>query len=316
MSWIKENKFLATLSGGTLLGAALLAFVGLQGNSKYSKLKESFDTAATEASEFEGQSLYPVPENRDGKSKALENYKQAVGAVQAAFEPFRPKEIKDISPQQFTDRLLAANTEVRSAFEEAGTKLPDPFFLGYERYKTSLASGTTTGVLDYQLSSVKNLMLALAKAGASEVKNLYRPNLPEEENLVYTPATGEVARRYPLEITFTGSEKSVRQFFSSISKAQNEFVVIRSLRITNDKKDPPRTSDVKFEKAEAPASSSATGDTGGFVFPGQDVKPAAETAAKPMADSSQILSQILGKEKVQVFLRLDLLQFLPAKKLP
>jgi hypothetical protein len=57
------------------------------------------------------------------------------------------------------------------------------------------------------------------------------------------------------------------------------------------------------------------------VLPGDDAAapaPAAETApeASKAADSSRILAQVLGNEQVQVFLRLDVLQFLPAKKLP
>jgi hypothetical protein len=39
-------------------------------------------------------------------------------------------------------------------------------------------------------------------------------------------------------------------------------------------------------------------------------------AAPAAADSSRILNQILGKEELQVFLRMDALQFLPVKALP
>ena len=132
----------------------------------------------------------------------------------------------------------------------------------------------------------------------------------------------------PLEITFTGSEKSVREFLSIINKQDSRFVVIRSLRIANAKKEPPRAADAKFEApaAVAPASS-ATSDIfgGGFVLPGappaggenpaNQAAPATPPPAPP-ADSSRILAQVLGNEEVQVFLRLDLLQFLPAKPLP
>jgi hypothetical protein len=313
MNWIKENKFLAGLSGGTLLGVISLLLFGFQGASKYQTAQENFGTAVTEATEFEAIPLYPKAENRDGKLKALEDYRKSLDSIQTAFEPFRPKEIKDVSPQQFTDRLLAAKTEVSKAFEDAGTVTPEAFFLGFERYRTSLAAGTTTGVLDYQLAAVKNLLLALAKSGPSELKNIYRQSLPEEDNQAYTPADTAVTRPYSIEITFLGTEKSVREFVSSMSKVENGYFVIRSLRISNEKKDAPKISDAKFETVPIPASA-ASGD-GGFVLPGEEA-PAAGTAPKPVADSSQILSQVLGNEKILVFLRLDLLQFLPAKKLP
>ncbi len=323
MSWIKENKFIAGLAGGTLLGVIALFFVGSLGAGKYDQAKEKFDAASSEAAGYEKGPLYPKAENKAGKSKALGEYRQAVESLQAVFEPLRPKEIKNISPQEFTDRLLAANSEVRKAFTEAGTLVPEPFFAGFERYKTTLAQGNATGILDYQLNSIKSLMLAMSKAKMGELKNLYRPAVPEEDGQTYTISDAAVARPFPLELTFTGTEKAVREFLSSITRPEDQYVVIRSLRVSNMKKDPPRAADAQFEKSQAPSKPAAGADifSGGFVLPGETA-PAApdktiETAAasKP-ADSSRILSQVLGLEQIQVFLRLDLLEFLPAKKLP
>ncbi|MES2439783.1 MAG: Amuc_1100 family pilus-like protein [Verrucomicrobiota bacterium] len=322
MSWIKENKFIAGLAGGTLLGLVLLLVVGLHGSGKYAEAQEKFTTASEEALGFEKLPLYPKIENKDAKNKALGEYRQSVESLQTAFEAFRPKEIKNISPQEFTDRLLAANTEVRKAFEDAGTIVPEPFFMGFERFRTSLAPGNSTGVLDYQLTSIKSLMLALAKSKASELKNLYRQPQPEDDGKAFTPDDSAITRAFPMEITFTGTEKSAREFLSAVAKTDSQFLVIRSLRIGNMKKDPPRASDAQFEKAAAEKPAAAGGDAafaGGFVLPGDEsaapAAPAAEAAPKA-ADSSRILSQVLGTEQVQVFLRLDLLQFLPAKKLP
>jgi hypothetical protein len=108
----------------------------------------------------------------------------------------------------------------------------------------------------------------------------------------------------------------VREFLSSISKPDNHFVVIRSLRVTNEKKDPPRTADAKFEKPAAAKPDAADAFGSGFVLPGDDAAAAPAAESPKTADSSRILAQVLGNEQVQVFLRLDVLQFLPAKKLP
>ncbi len=314
MSWIKDNKFIFALVGGTLAGAILLIFAGTQGSSRYAQAKEKFDAAAADAASFENLALYPTAANRDAKRKALDGYRKSVDSLQIAFAPFRPKEIANISPQEFTTRVLAANTEVRKAFEDAGATIPEAFFVGFEGYKTSLAPAKTTGVLDYQLASIKHLMLELAKAKPAGLKNLHRPALPEEEGKEYKPSATAVARPFPLEIAFVGPEKSAREFLSAITKPENQFVVIRSLRVTNDKKDPPRTADAKFDKPTAPAKA-ADVFGGGFVLPGDDAAAPAGQAPKT-ADTSRILAQVLGNEQVQVFIRLDVLQFLPAKKLP
>lgn len=329
MSWIKENKFIAALGGGTLVGAILLYFVGAQGAKRYDEAKAKYDEAASVAEGYEKLPLYPKPENRDGKRKALEEYRKSVDALQATFAPFRPEEIKNISPQEFTNNLLAATNETRKAFEDAGTTVPEAYFMGFEGYKTSLAPEGNTGILGYQLASVKNLMLALAKAAPTELKNLHRPALPEEGGKPYTPSATEVARPFPIEITFVGPEKSAREFISSIIRPENQFAVIRSMRISNEKKEPPRAEDAKFDKpAAAPEGEAAGGDfSGGFVLPGDESAPA-EAPADPAAaaptagaeekpaETGRILAPVLGSEEVQVFLRLDVLQFLPVKKLP
>lgn len=334
MSWIKENTFIAALSGVTLVAAILLYFVGAKGSANYQQAKQEFDAAASDASSFERLSLYPRPENRDGKNKALDEYRQSVDSLQAAYEPFRPKAIENISPQDFTNHLLAANDQTRKAFNDAGTTVPDAFFCGFENYKTTLARSNATGILDYQLTGIKNLLLALSKSGASELKNLHRPPLPEENGNPYTPKETDIARPLPLEITFLGPEKSVRAFLSSIVKPEGQYVVIRSIRVTNAKKDPPRSTDAKFENPSAATSPDAPAASdafigGGFVLPTDDAEtpapaapatPAAPAAPTPPAaaatDSNRILAQVLGNEEVLVFLRLDLMQFLPAKKLP
>jgi hypothetical protein len=320
MSWIKDNKFVAALVGATLVGAIALYLVGSQGVQRYQDAKERFDTAASEASEFERLALYPKVENRDGKRKAIEEYRKSVESLQAAFQAFRPQEIKNISPQEFTTRLLSANTEVRKAFEESGAIVPEPFFLGFESYKTSLASPSITGILDYQLASVKNLMLALAKAKPTELKNFSRPMLSEEEGQAYAPAAMDIARPLPVEITFSGPEASVRNFLSSITKPESQYVVVRALRIVNEKKDPPRATDAKYDQPTAPSTASGPDlFSGGFVLPGDETAAPADGATAPAnkaASSGRILSQVLGDEEVQVFIRLDVLQFLPEKKLP
>jgi len=324
MNWIKENKFLAALGGGTLAGLILLIVVGLHGSGRYETAMEEFTTAADDASSFVKGPVYPTPQNRDAKSKAIKDYRQAVETLQTAFQPFRPGEMTNVSPQEFTDHLLAAKDETQKAFEDNSVEVPEPYFMGFEKYKTSLASRDSTGILEYELGAIKNIMLALAAAKPSELKNVHRPELPEESGKTYEPGD-EVARPFPLEVTFVGPEKSAREFLSAIAKLDKQFTVIRTLRISNEKKNPPRASDAQFDKPPAAAPAALDIFGGGFVLPGDE--PAAEEAkpdeavvapeeAAPSENSGRILSQVLGSEEVQVFLRLDIFQFLPEKKLP
>lgn len=320
MSWFKDNKFLVILGGCTLILVVVSFIVGSKGGDRYGLAKEEYDAAYTEASSFEKLPLYPKPENRDGKSKALDEYRKATEELQAAFTPFRAVKPTNVSPQEFTDQLKAVTDQLVKAFADSNTKLPDEFFSGFERYRTELARGEATGILGQQLQSIKSIMLALAQSGPSELRNLYRPALPEEDGRAFEPKPNQVARPLPLEIAFVGPEKSARQFLSALTRTDAQYVVVRTIRISNVKKDPPRAADAKFEKPKPAAANANEIFGGGFVLPeeapkeGEAAQPA--PAPEPMADSSRILAQVLGGEEIQVFIRLDLMNFLPAKKLP
>jgi hypothetical protein len=330
MTWIKDNKFLVTLGAVTLLGVIGLVVFGMKGASRYEAAKEEFDLAASEAASYERQPLYPRDENRQGKSKAIEDYKAATAELQQAFKPYRPEKLENISPQAFTDRLKQVNDELTAAFTEAGVEVPEEFFSGFERYRTTLANNNATGILKYQLEAIRFMMLALAESGASGLRNLHRAPLPEEAGREWKPAGNQmqVARALPLEITFVGPEKAARQFVSTLVDTDPYFTVIRTIRVTNTNQKPPVASDAKFDRpaaagAAAPASApfeSIFGDA--FTVPETEAEaeeapaPAPAPPPAPAADSSRILAQVLGNEEVQVFVRLDLMQFLPAKKLP
>ena len=111
------------------------------------------------------------------------------------------------------------------------------------------------------------------------------------------------------------------------------------MRIENEKNTPPRISDAKFEKP-APAGTDLSEPFGVPLF--EEVPPAeaGESQAVPevlpevappevrdasekptliappvaAVDSTKILSQVLGDEELQVFIRFDILMFFPTKE--
>lgn len=329
MSWIQDNKFLVGLGGITLAGAAALAFVGVQQSSRYTAALEGYQEASGKAEDSVSLPLYPTPANRDGKAKAVADYRESVNELQTAFGKFRPEQpFQNIAPQEFTTRLKAVNDEVRAAFEAGKTTLPDAFFSGFEGYTGTLARENATGVLNYQLGAAKEMLLALAAAKPTALVNVHRPRLAEEDGSEWKPAATDVARPLPFEVTFTGPESSAREFLSSLAKSNNYYYVIHTVRIANERKTAPLSADAKFDPIAPPPTASDASAAPAFALPGDPAAPAApETPAapepapepaapEPVADTGRVLSQVLGNENVQVFVRLDVLQFLPVKELP
>lgn len=334
MSWIKDNPFVATLGGITVVVAGALVFVGSHASSTYQTHLDSYTENGGTVTDAARGPLYPDAENSRGKRKALVDYRESLLKLQESFESYRPAELKKLSGQDFTDNLKAADAKVREAFTASKTILPEAFFLGFEGYKGgALAKEGATGVMDYQLGAATNLFLALAKAAPTELKNVYRKELVEETGGTYTPDS-RVYRPLPMEITFTGTESSVRNFLTSLASSDTYYYSIHSIRINNSRDTGPSPADAKFETPKPAAGSPGTDPFGGggFVIPG-DPAPAPATppagtppaggaaapaapAAPVTADTGRILQQVLGMEEVSVFIRLDVCQFLPVKELP
>lgn len=275
MSWIQENKFAAMLGGATLLGAIVIGYFGMTYRSKYSQALQEYQDAAVQVEEFESLPLYPSEANRAAKAKALNAYRNDIAGLQGSFEKYRPKELPNITPQAFTDQAKAANEAVVKAFD-GKVKLPENFFLGFEPYTATLAREDATGVLAFQLDSIKEMLLALAKAGPSQLQNLHRPKSPEEDGAKWTPGDADTARPFPLEVTFSGTEKSARAFLSALANSPTRYYSIRTLRITNEKHGKaPNKADGKFETATPAggARTPAADPFGGFVLPGDPPAP-------------------------------------------
>ncbi len=337
MSWIQKNSFPFALSGITLLGVAGLFYYGTKGGSRYETAKSDYQQAVDEASSIEKIVPYPTASNRDGKKKAIEDFKKDVESLQEAFSAFRPGELQMVSPGQFIDRLQEVNRETREQFELNAVVVPDAFFAGFKDYTGKLPSKSSTGILGYQLEAIRELLLVLAKSGATELRNLHRPGLDEETGLVYQPSPDMVARPLPLEITFKGPERAVRRFVTSLVKSDNHYWAIRSLRIGNVKMNPPKTADARFG---APAARNQREAAFEDIFrfgedsegqapppPEEGEQPAPEAEPPPDASAApapaaaapgenRILALILGNEELVVHLRLDLMMFLEPKPLP
>lgn len=332
MNWIKSNPFLAGLAGATVLLCGILYVLGSKWATRYDDAKAGFDESYQAVSAAERTPLYPTDENRDGKHKALTEHSKAIEELRGLFETYRPEEIENISPQAFTDLLISSSAEVEAAFGNA--EFPENFFLGFEGYRNQLARSGATGTLLYPLAGIKEALLGLAEARPSALLKVHRPAVEEENGEKYQPAPTDVARYFPFEVTFKGSEASVREFLNSLATAESHYFIVRCLKIQNERKTPPKVADAKFEPvADTAAPTAPASPFDDIFFGGGDTaeqptaeEPAAggegEAPAAPEAapaeevDTSRILAQVLGGEELVVFVRFDVAMFLPAGELP
>jgi hypothetical protein len=345
MNWIKSNPFVSGLAGITVLLCGVLFFLASKWGTRYEDAKVGFDDSYQTVSSLERLPLYPDDDLRDGKRKAIADYRQGIDDLRGLFEPYRQEKTENITPQAFTDRLKAAHQEVSAAFAKSETELPENFFLGFEGYRNQLAQSDATGTLLYQMEGIQQSLMALAEARPSALLKVHRVAVEEENGGTFQPGPDAVARLFPFEITFRGSESSVREFLNSLGAKDSRYFIVRSLKIQNQRDTPPRVADAKFETQPAERAVVAPANPfadpfGAFAEepvveepgPGEPVpgepapgepapgEPAAgeappEPAPTEVVDSSRILAQVLGSEDLIVFVRIDLAMFLPAKEL-
>jgi hypothetical protein len=316
MSWFQENKFIAGLTGVTVVAGAGLIFWAVSQGGKYDKAKADYDEAASAVSTMESSPLYPKEQNLKAKQKALLSYRSTVEDLQKAFQGYQPGELKNIDSATFTATLKKANEDATAALKATGAEVPDKFFLGFENYATAPVKDSATGVLSYELGAVTNLFNNLAAAKISALENFYRQPLDEETGNKFDE-TGKSYRVLPVELTFKGSEESLRSFISSLDDSKKFYYVVRSIRIKNEKDKAPSTADAEF-KTEGAAAEQAGGAVAasGFVLPGDTPAEAAAPAQAAPTAGTVILKQVLGSEKVHAFIRIDIILFLKGQELP
>ena len=325
MSWIQQNKFLTALIAVTVVLCAGLLYFGGKGSTQYQELLDEFRAAEAQVATYERLQLYPNQSNLDGKTKALANYEESIATLKSGFEKFREPAPERISPQAFSDRLVATNDEATRRLRAANVELPTGFYSGFEAYTTGLAQSGATPVLVQQLETVDAILANLATARPSELINFRRERQPEEAGRSYESGPGRIVRPHSFEITFRGTEASARRFLTSLADTSERFVVIRTLRIRNEKTEAPKSSSTQFTAPAASAAAPASPFEGGFfgfddflddddaeqvADDADDDAPAPAPPAAPQTGGARMLAQVAGNEQVQVFIRFDVTDFL------
>ena len=212
---------------------------------------------------------------------------------------------------------VAAATKAAYAAEgldSVKNTIPKDFYLGFESYTNTPAQEGATGVLAYQLGAISEMHGILATAKPAKLLNFYRQPIDEEAGKAYTTEKGATYRALPVEIAFSGSEKSLRAFVNGLNSSKKFFYLIRSTRIMNEKQNAPKASDVQFDADKAKPGGAAGGGIfepgSAFVLPSEDPpKPAGDKPDEKQKSSEQILKQVLGSENINAFFRIDVLLF-------
>ncbi len=312
MDWIRNNVSLVTL--GVLLAVVLGAgaFVWSGARARTAALEQELSNAGAEIIQLKARAIFPSPENVEKLNKnnaALEGF--LAPAVKRLGEAEAAGEV--MNPIDFQTRLRQVRDQLTAECKDL-VEIPPNFAFGFSRYENAMPTREATGMLTKQLAIVQELVKFLVDARVRKLSAIQR--MPVEEmggrgadaqerrpqggagdgadllpgihinrpDLAYTSM--------PFVVRFTSKDAELRAFVNRLAGAEQTppRYVIRSVRVNNQKAQPPTVRDLK-----------------------DPAKLQANTAFRSEAERQQMVDSmttgkaimIFGEESIDVEMRVD-----------
>jgi hypothetical protein len=331
MSWVNENKFLAGFAGVTLVGAGVLAFLVFQAKGQYQQAQATYEEQSNELNRLQTLQPFPNAENVKKLDEQRKVHAQAIVQLQQSLAKMElPSE--NVSPQQFQDRLRATVDTINQNANQNGVKRSETFNLGFDRYLSEPPRPEAAGPLARQLKAIEILVSQLIRDRVVELTELKREELPEEK--VATAAAeappakggkptgkgdprGGLVTSSTVEISFLAEQPSFAQSLNSLISAKEQFFVPRLIKVANEKPEGPSRA-VAVNEFQPPAFDPAGAPPPLPETPAAGVQPGGVPAAAPgqpgvpptpVAPPPRAKTIIVGEERVQVTMRVEILDF-------
>ncbi|MES2709288.1 MAG: Amuc_1100 family pilus-like protein [Verrucomicrobiota bacterium] len=320
MSKAKQNTFLTGYFAALAVGAIGLGYLAFSAASGASDAAEKYAQTRAQLDKLQKSKIFPKQENVDAKKKQVTGFTEEVAKLNTDLRQYQqPLEAMEVSA--FQAKLQKLRDGLQTEAKNAGVKLPEGFDLGMGNYLSSFPETEAVPKLNVWLDSLNFVVSTLISKGVKEINFLQRPELPFEKKgaaadaekakaaaaaaaakkPAAAPKAGaakaapkeepvvlaetDVLERYPIRITFTGSNRAVNDSLTALTNTApgTFFFDYRVMRAENEQKVGADTS-TKIEAREE-------------TDPG---------SGKPFRNDS---IYIFGVEKVTVYLGLDLIRF-------
>ncbi len=307
MNWVRSNPFLAGLVSAVVVLGGGLGWLIWSASDRLAEVDERYEKQQAEFQRLTTLAPFPDPTNVTKVGEQKKAYAESVKKLEeqvAAFEPAA----ETLDPAGFQDRLRKNVTEVVAKAKAAGVRVPDDFYLGFERYRAELPPEKAVPLLARELAAIRGVVHTLLESGIDAIPSIRRAPLPHEPGATTAaavpsaPTPGpkkapapELVTRHPFDIVFTAEHGAFRRGLARLME-QRPIVLVRGLRVKNEKeKGPLRGPEIaKADPSTAPGPNASAS------------KPAA-----PATDES-VLRYVVGQEHLEATLRIEMIRFVPA----
>jgi len=298
MNWIRENKFLSGFIAILVVGAGGLGYLLYTAWGSYSDVSDQYTSLAGALHTLQIRVPYPDQQNlvkyraeRDSLIDATHSLATSLSQMELPVDP--------MTPSAFQDRLRETVSAVVAKAGQSSATLPDHFSLDFDKYQTSPPSAEAAPALGRQLAALKIAVDILLDDRVDNIISLQRTPLPQESG---RPGGGGGRRevslvdKVPFEVRFTASQASFQKVLNDFAASSRQYFITRALLVENsDPKPKAKTS----EAAPAVSLPVATGTD------------ASVPGSPDTSGSNGFLTFIVGTEKVNVDMRIDMTTFNP-----
>lgn len=302
MIWFRQNRFLgAFLVALTVatLGALVFSWMAKSG---FAKAKAQFDENASELNRLQRLPAFPNDPNLRKMKTQADDYAAELNKTKEELKK-HVLPVPALAPNEFQARLRQTMAAVGEKARANRVKLPENFYLGFDEFAAALPDTAAAPLLGQELAQAELLVNTLIDArvdGITSFKRVTAPDLrgPATPAPTQAPAAGPrkpgAAAAPPIErnavdLTFVSNPGSARQAINQITTAGEQFYILRTLHVLNEKDTgPPREGE--------PA---AAGEAAASAAPAASPAPARNTA----------LRFIVGTERIKTSARVEMLRF-------
>jgi hypothetical protein len=306
-AWFAENKGPALLGAIFLVLSAITGWFAYGSWDEFSTASQAYSDASAKLSKLSKQNPPPSEANMALLVKSIDSEQNGLNDLLATLRQFRIPPFSGLekakpqdAPQLLQDSLRAQVTKLKTQATANGSTLPSGFYLALEEYENRLPSPEDAIPLSKQLTVFSWISEQLVPHTGLILAEFSRVGYPQPQSvktdrkLSNTPNSPKTELPYEnpasLKVSFRCEPSSLRDILNAFSQSPY-FLVIDSLQLQNTVTEPPRRDSGNQQTPQAANSQ-------------QDGQPAI-----------QRLPIIVGREKINVSLRIRILEFPERQKI-
>ena len=321
--WIEENKYVATLLGITLAVVAILVGLILYITLDKGKVEKSIASKSKSIKNIKSK-YGELNENSVAEySEAINDGVESAIKLHTSLVPQKNDLNETLSNTDFRARLTKYIASSKKTLKKGNVSFPGGSMFGFEKYRETLIKGNpkAIGLCLYQMEAFQYLIQKLSEQESAKLVRLNRAVLVEEEQKeTKDPKKFPAARRMSFNLVLELSERQLNTLLKDLTNTKEYLFIPLAITALNESPTPVAVPAFMLGENEEDTQSEESSEFS--MFEDEEItEEETETVSNsrnitvPKEAEESIIKQVLGNEKIQVALALELVKITDIEKL-